>query len=81
VVLIWFFHGDEHTFTVTSSMAEPVPGLHPRTFHRISDAAVENALSRLYAGIHFRFACLAGLTQGRTVGAWVVQHAPYTEGR
>jgi len=81
VVLIWFFHGDEHTFVLTSTMAGVVPGLHPRTFHRISDAAVENALSRLYAGIHFRLACLTGLTQGRNVGAWVVQHSPYTEGR
>jgi len=81
VVLIWFFHGDEHTFVLTSTMAGVVPGLHPRTFHRISDAAVENALSRLYAGIHFRLACLAGLTQGRNVGAWVVQHSPFTEGR
>jgi hypothetical protein len=81
VVLIWFFHGDEHTFTLTSTMAGPIPGLHPRTFHRISDAAQENAMSRLFAGIHFRFACIAGLTQGRDVGAWVVQHAPYTEGR
>ena len=81
VVLIWFFHGDEHTFTLTSTMAGIVPGLHSRTFHRISDAAVENALSRLFAGIHFRLACLSGLTQGRNVGAWVVQHAAYTEGR
>jgi hypothetical protein len=81
VVLIWFFHGDEHTFTLASTMAGPIPGLHPRTFHRISDAAVENALSRMYAGIHFRLSCLAGLTQGRDVGAWVVQHAPYTVGR
>ena len=81
VVLIWFFHGDEHTFTFASSMAAAVPGLHPRTFHRISDAAVECAVSRIYAGIHFRLACLTGLTQGRNVGAWVVQHAPYTEGR
>ena len=81
VVLIWFFHGDEHTFTLTSTMAGAVPGLHPRTFHRISDAAVECALSRVYAGIHFRLACITGLTQGRSVGAWVVQHSPYTEGR
>lgn len=81
VVLIWFFHGDEQTFTLSSTMAGAVPGLHPRTFHRISDAAVECALSRVYAGIHFRLACITGLTQGHSVGAWVVQHAPYTEGR
>jgi hypothetical protein len=62
-------------------MSSQFPNLRPRTFHRITDAAVENALSRVYAGIHFRFACLSGLTQGRNVGAWVVQNAPYTVGR
>ncbi len=81
VVLIWFFRGDEHTFTLTSTMAGSVPGLHSRTFHRISDAAMDNALSRMYAGIHFRSSCLAGLAQGRDVGAWIVQHAPYADGR
>jgi hypothetical protein len=81
VVLIWFFHGDEHTFTVSSSMASAVPGLHERTYRRISDAAVECAVSRVFAGVHFRSACLLGLAQGRDVGAWVVQHAPCTEGR
>jgi PAP2 superfamily len=81
VVLIWFFHGDEHTFTITSTMVSAVPGLHERTYHRISDAAVECALSRVFAGVHFRSACLQGLAQGREVGAWVVQHAPYTDGR
>jgi len=81
VVLIWFFHGDDQTFTLTSTMAQVVPGLHARTFHRISDAAVECAFSRIFAGIHFRFACLEGLKLGRSVGAWVVQQAPYTEGR
>lgn len=81
VVLIWYFQGDDRTFTFSSSMSSQYAGLHPRTFHRISDAAVENAVSRVFAGIHFRFACLAGLAQGRNVGAWVVQHSPYTEGR
>jgi hypothetical protein len=81
VVLIWFFHGDEHPFTVSSTMAGAVPGLHARAYNRISDAAVECAVSRIFAGIHFRFACLGGLSQGRNVGAWVVQHAPYTESR
>jgi PAP2 superfamily protein len=81
VVLIWYFHGDERAFTFSSTMSSQFPNLRPRTFHRITDAAVENAISRVYAGIHFRFACLSGLTQGRKVGAWIVQNAPYTSGR
>src|SRR4029077_15050933 len=41
-VLISFFGGDEHTFTLASTF--PVP---PRTFNCISDAAQGNAFSRL----------------------------------
>ncbi len=41
-VLIWFFRGDDHTFTFASTF--PVP---PRTFLRISGAAKENAFSRM----------------------------------
>jgi hypothetical protein len=67
-VLIWFFGGDQHIFTTTSSF--PVP---PRTFYRISDAAKENAISRMFVGIHFRLACTTGYEQGLEVGHWTVQ--------
>jgi hypothetical protein len=79
VVLIWYFNGDDHAFTIPTSMTAQFPNLHPRSYSRISDAAVENAVSRVYAGIHFRFACVNGIALGRNVGAWVVQHSPYTE--
>ena len=68
-MLISFFGGDEHTFTLTSTF--PVP---PRTFNRISDAARENAISRMLVGIHFRLACTAGYEQGLAVGQWAVKH-------
>jgi hypothetical protein len=55
-VLIATF-GDEQTFTISSTMAHPFPELQWRTYHRISDAAKENALSRMLVGIHFRLAC------------------------
>jgi len=80
VVLIWFFHGDDQTFTLSSTMSAQFPDLRPRTYRHISDLAVETALSRVFAGIHFRRACLAGLEQGHAVGTWVVQHAPYAQG-
>ncbi len=67
-VLIWFFQGDRHTFTFASTI--PVP---PRTFYRISDAAKENAISRMLVGIHFRLACTVGYEQGLEVGEWTVQ--------
>ncbi len=62
-VLIWFFRGDNHTFTFTSTF--PVP---PRTFFRLSGAAKENAFSRMLVGIHFRRSCIAGCAQGIAVG-------------
>ena len=74
-VLIATF-GDEQTFTLPSTMSLPFPSILPRTFHRISDAAKENAHSRMLVGIHFRLACEVGLEQGQEVGAWVVKHAP-----
>ncbi|MEO6001684.1 MAG: vanadium-dependent haloperoxidase [Opitutus sp.] len=80
VVLSWFFHGDEQTFTLPTTMVSQFPELQPRTFHRLSDAALENATSRMFAGIHFRSSCLAGLKQGREVGHWVVQHALSADG-
>jgi hypothetical protein len=67
-VLIWFFKGDTHTFKFASTF--PVP---PRTFYRISDAAKENAISRMLVGIHFRLACTVGYEQGLEVGDWTVK--------
>ena len=67
-VLISFFGGDNYTFTFSSTI--PVP---PRTFTRISDAAKENAISRMLVGIHFRLACTVGYEQGVDVGEWAVK--------
>jgi len=72
-VLIALF-GDEHTFELPSTMSFPFPDIQPRTFHRISDAANENAASRVLVGIHFRLACEVGLKQGQDVGDWVTKH-------
>jgi hypothetical protein len=44
-------------------------GWGPRTFKSFKAAADEAALSRLYAGIHFRFGVEGGQVQGRCVGA------------
>ena len=67
-VLIAFF-GDADTFTLPSTSGAP------RTFHHVSDAAKENAVSRMLVGIHFRLACEVGLEQGVDVGTWAVRHA------
>jgi hypothetical protein len=44
-------------------------GWGPRRFASFTSAADEAALSRLYAGIHFRSAIEHGSQQGRCVGA------------
>ena len=50
-------------------------GLPVRTFPSFADAAAEAAISRLYAGIHYRMAIDEGIVQGRQVGALVVKRA------
>ncbi|BCS31709.1 haloperoxidase [Luteitalea sp. TBR-22] len=56
--------GDRHTFRADSLT---LPGV-VREYRSLSDAAQENGLSRLYAGIHFRQAIRDGRQQGRSIG-------------
>lgn len=63
--------GDNTPFTMTSFTA--VPAGSTRSFKSFSEAAYENADSRVRAGIHFRFACEAGLELGEMVGKWTAE--------
>jgi hypothetical protein len=65
--------GDATPFTMTSTSATPAGGT--RSFRSFSQAADENADSRVQGGLHFRFSCEAGQALGRQVGAWVVATA------
>ena len=56
--------GDKVRFSATSLT---LPGV-TRQFKGFSAAAEENGLSRLYAGIHFRYAVREGRRQGRSIG-------------
>jgi hypothetical protein len=67
-VLIHLF-GDNVRFDATSLT---LPGV-TRRYQRFSDAARENGLSRVYAGIHFPHAVKDGHRQGRSVGQAVAQ--------
>jgi membrane-associated phospholipid phosphatase len=49
--------------------------LFPREAHVFRSRADENAASRLWAGIHFRSACEAGVALGRRVGSAVIERA------
>ena len=64
--------GDRVTFQSASSSA--LPANPTRRFASFSEAARENADSRVRAGIHFRFATVAGLEMGDKVGRHAVLH-------
>ncbi len=71
-VLAHFFGTDAIAFTMTSGA--PFPGL-TRSFTSFSQAAQENAASRVYAGIHYRFACRDGVRLGRKIGEFTLRRA------
>jgi hypothetical protein len=64
-VLARFFDADQTSFTMTSG--PPFAGI-TRSFTSLSQAARENAESRVLGGIHFRSACRAGLALGEQIG-------------
>jgi hypothetical protein len=64
--------GDSTGFTMSSPTA--VPAGSTRTFNSFSEAAIENANSRVMAGIHFRFSCEAGLELGKKIGKWTIEN-------
>jgi hypothetical protein len=70
-VLAHAFGRDQLKFTVASTSA--LAANPTREFKSFSDAARENADSRVKAGIHFRFATEEGLKLGRNVGRHTVQ--------
>ena len=69
-VLTSFFKTDRFTFNVTS---EVLPGVQ-RSFSRISAAAEEATLSRIFAGVHFRFDLTNGQRLGREIADFVIDN-------
>jgi hypothetical protein len=65
-----FYGTDNMTFTIGSN---EVPGVY-YTFHSFSAADIQNAISRIYLGIHYWFDETAGTTAGTAVGNYVYQH-------
>jgi len=65
-----FYGTDRMTFTMGS---DEEPGTH-ETFHRLSAAAEQNGISRIYLGIHYIFDKTAGITEGDAVGNYDYQH-------
>jgi hypothetical protein len=75
-VMAGYFGTDKVKFTITSEdpFYAGLPSHPARTFHKFSDAAWENALSRLYLGVHYRFDATDGNRCGTELGAYVVKN-------
>ena len=70
-VLQAVFATDTVTFTTTSTSAPSVT----RTYSSFSQAANDNALSRIYIGYHFRKSTVDGKALGAQIGTYVSLHA------
>lgn len=81
-VLRRFFGADDIAFTFVSDemngeTRDRSGSVRPRLerrFASLSEAEDENGQSRIYLGIHWSFDKTAGITQGRQVGDFVVDH-------
>jgi hypothetical protein len=69
-VLTNYYHTDRMSFTLAS---DEMPGV-TRSFTRFSQAADENALSRVYMGVHWRFDATMGQRMGRQVADITFEH-------
>jgi len=76
-VLISVLRSDNFDYSVTS---EVLPGT-TRSFHTFSAAAEEATLSRIFAGVHFRFDLTAGHQLGREVADFVLHELLLPRGR
>jgi hypothetical protein len=64
--------GESTSFSFTSTTA--VPSNAARSFNSFTQAANENADSRVLAGIHFRFSCEKGQELGNKIGKWTMEN-------
>ncbi|RYY23100.1 MAG: phosphatase PAP2 family protein [Chitinophagaceae bacterium] len=65
------FFGYHAYFSMTSTSG--VPASSVRSFSSLDEAADENAASRVYAGIHFRFSTDEGQKLGNKIGKWTYE--------
>ncbi|WP_341720418.1 carbohydrate binding domain-containing protein [Micromonospora sp. FIMYZ51] len=64
-----YFGTDNLAFTLTTD--DPYASGVTRSFTSFSQAATENAVSRIYLGVHFRFDADAGVASGEALAAYV----------
>lgn len=69
--------GDDFEFTDSTEIEF---GLSSRKFESFVKAAEEAAISRMYGGIHYKPACMNGITQGRAIGEFVLSRIQTRKG-
>jgi len=67
-----YFGTDRLTFTITSNIPQAIQ--KTRTYHRLSDAADDIVIARVYEGIHFRTADTVARQQGAHVANWAFEN-------
>ncbi len=71
-----FYGTDDITFTIGSDEFDGI--LRPevfRSYNSLGEAIVENAISRIYLGIHWRFDAEQGVELGMNIADWVMGSA------
>jgi hypothetical protein len=68
-VLAEVFGTDDVTFTIGTD--EPIVHGVTRTFHSFSEAGFEDAISRVFLGVHWRMDCEAAYAAGLRIGEYV----------
>jgi hypothetical protein len=71
-VMAGFFGTDSDTFAGTTD--DPNAAGMTRIFTSYSAAGFEDAISRVFNGVHYRWDCLEGFRSGQQVGQWAVTH-------
>lgn len=67
--LLTRLYGQQYSFTITSDYLGTT-----RSYNSFYDAAFEQGQSRVYAGSHFNTSVMQGLTYGRLVADWALDH-------
>ena len=65
---------------LTATYATVIASAFPEERERLEAMIVEAGLSRMYAGLHYRFDCEAGQELGRRVAEQVLRTAPTGHG-
>jgi hypothetical protein len=72
-----FYGTDNVQFTISTDEFNTITNgtLAPRTYSSFSQASGENAISRIYLGIHFHFDATAGIRSGDQIADYIFQHS------